>query len=302
MRGSGATYAREGGGCKRARRRAVIRWTRPPASAVDRARCRGTYTLRETCLPPSSAGNEWTTLRYRDTPSSNPGARLAQTPDQTTARFLRPQMQHFGRGTTVLEFSAFAPLIGPYRAHDPGAQIIRMGSGRSPAFQQVSRDSIYAILSVRLAGFQSQLENGTDFVTGKEQHHTIAGAMMWCGNTQRTKGMVTQCGTYNLGIQHTTANSNRRRMWFGDPSVLSDLLLWPRTCLPPPPGVPGTRSDPSRRCAALPLGEEARDGCGAGHDAGARSQPCEFALLWIRRGFGRDATTKAPSYPEQGKF
>eukprot|EP00661_Eupelagonemidae_sp_cell13_P016616 gene16616-biopygen3791 len=74
-----------------------------------------------------------------------------------------------------------------------------MGAVRSPASQRVPRDSIYAMLSVRLAKSRSQLENGTDFVTDiqgvpddvrswggrgyvafhilvEEQHHTIAGA------------------------------------------------------------------------------------------------------------------------------
>eukprot|EP00661_Eupelagonemidae_sp_cell13_P001084 gene1084-biopygen22742 len=40
-----------------------------------------------------------------------------------------------------------------------------MGSGSSPAFQRLSRGTLSPSLSVRLAKFRSQLENGTDLMT-----------------------------------------------------------------------------------------------------------------------------------------
>eukprot|EP00661_Eupelagonemidae_sp_cell13_P024912 gene24912-biopygen2955 len=73
--------------------------------------------------------------------------------------------------------------IRTHAARAPGTQMIWMGSGSSPASQRVSRDSNCAILRVRLAKTRCHVENGTDFVTVKEQHHTTAGAMMWCGNS-----------------------------------------------------------------------------------------------------------------------
>eukprot|EP00661_Eupelagonemidae_sp_cell13_P025390 gene25390-biopygen13514 len=47
-------------------------------------------------------------------------------------------------------FSSFAPRCEPPRARAPGAQMIRMGAGSSPALQRLSRPTIYAILSARV--------------------------------------------------------------------------------------------------------------------------------------------------------
>eukprot|EP00661_Eupelagonemidae_sp_cell13_P023710 gene23710-biopygen5850 len=93
-----------------------------------------------------------------------------------------PAFQRLSRGTTMASLSvrfhfleialensswniSFAPRCEPPRARAPGPQMIWMESGSSLAFHRLSRDSIYAILSVRLAKFRSQLENGTDLVT-----------------------------------------------------------------------------------------------------------------------------------------
>eukprot|EP00661_Eupelagonemidae_sp_cell13_P009686 gene9686-biopygen10759 len=86
--------------------------------------------------------------RYRDTPSSNLGVRLAETPDQTTARFPRLQNQHFDRESTckMRDFALYKnkpaermssrhparhSLDSAAATRATGAQIIRMGSGTS---------------------------------------------------------------------------------------------------------------------------------------------------------------------------
>eukprot|EP00661_Eupelagonemidae_sp_cell13_P011218 gene11218-biopygen19863 len=68
---------------------------------------------------------------------------------------------------------------GP-RARSPGAQMLRMGSGSSPAFQRLSRDSISAVLSAR-----------------KVQHHIRLNA--FCGAKKRRfsgRGFRTTSGAF----------------------------------------------------------------------------------------------------------
>eukprot|EP00661_Eupelagonemidae_sp_cell13_P016514 gene16514-biopygen745 len=87
--------------------------------------------------------------RSRDTPSSNLGVRFR------TFRILSRV------GARALGIPAFAPRSEPPHARAPGAQMMWVTSGSSLAFQRVSRDTPNCILSVRLAKFRSQLENGT---------------------------------------------------------------------------------------------------------------------------------------------
>eukprot|EP00661_Eupelagonemidae_sp_cell13_P014773 gene14773-biopygen6611 len=54
-------------------------------------------------------------------------------------------------GAKDLKMPVFAPRSEPPHAHAPGAQIMRMASGSSLAFQRLSRDTPNCILSVRLA-------------------------------------------------------------------------------------------------------------------------------------------------------
>eukprot|EP00661_Eupelagonemidae_sp_cell13_P014758 gene14758-biopygen14213 len=109
--------------------------------------------------------------RYRDTPSSNLGVRLAET-------------VQVGQYSVDLGNPAFAPRSEPHVARAPGAQMMRMPAGRSPAFQLVSRDSIFAMLSILLSAtisrsslrnFVTDIQGVTDDVRGLG-----GGAMIWC--------------------------------------------------------------------------------------------------------------------------
>eukprot|EP00661_Eupelagonemidae_sp_cell13_P010070 gene10070-biopygen19775 len=121
--------------------------------------------------------------RSRNIPSSNLGVRLAETPDQTTARVLRPQIRHFDRESTDF---ASAPRCEPPRARAPGPQMIWMAPGSSLAFQRLSRAFIPP-------------------VTRSEQHHTIAGAMMWCG---RRKEQQQRAGRRPCGQGETPTDTD----------------------------------------------------------------------------------------------
>eukprot|EP00661_Eupelagonemidae_sp_cell13_P015844 gene15844-biopygen14288 len=70
-------------------------------------------------------------------------------------------------GARDLGIPAFAPQSEPPRARAPGAQMIRMASGSSLAFQGLSRDTPNCILSVRLAG--TRMLNSSSTVSVTEQ-------------------------------------------------------------------------------------------------------------------------------------
>eukprot|EP00661_Eupelagonemidae_sp_cell13_P022962 gene22962-biopygen14830 len=88
--------------------------------------------------------------RARPHAARGPGARTGQMErevGQAFQRHWRPVGGNGGGGAVLKE--TFARRSGPHAARAPGVQMIRMPAGRSPAFQQVSWDSIYAILSIR---------------------------------------------------------------------------------------------------------------------------------------------------------
>eukprot|EP00661_Eupelagonemidae_sp_cell13_P007963 gene7963-biopygen21105 len=71
---------------------------------------------------------------------------------------------------------AFAPRSGPHAARAPGAQMIRMPAGRSPASQRLFGAHFSHFLA---SGVYRGGPAPGPLKFGKEQHHTIAGAMMW---------------------------------------------------------------------------------------------------------------------------
>eukprot|EP00661_Eupelagonemidae_sp_cell13_P015200 gene15200-biopygen11204 len=97
---------------------------------------------------------------FRDFPGRLPARKSAPRAARPPPPAARPGRAEGADGT-----GALSRRDANRRARAPGPQMIWVESGSSLAFHRLSRDSIYAILSVRLAKFRSQLENGTDLVT-----------------------------------------------------------------------------------------------------------------------------------------
>eukprot|EP00661_Eupelagonemidae_sp_cell13_P013915 gene13915-biopygen6549 len=140
--------------------------------------------------------------RSRDTSFFLLGVRLAETVEVSHSAMFTFSSRAEQSSTG---FPSFAPRCEPPRARAPGAQMIRMASRSSLAFP--------TIVSGHL-GVANPQESGTDFVTDRqgvpddvrglpgwwgggyvashtlveEQHHTIAGAMMWSTHPFLTLG------------------------------------------------------------------------------------------------------------------
>eukprot|EP00661_Eupelagonemidae_sp_cell13_P024286 gene24286-biopygen7386 len=96
--------------------------------------------------------------------------------------------------------SHLAPRVRPHPPRGLGARRGRMGPEVGPAFQRRSQITCFSRLGVRGSRTMSGVYRGEGgYVASQtlveEQHHTIAGAMMWCGNRTQSPGSKKQHDT-----------------------------------------------------------------------------------------------------------